>query len=94
MSVGRPPEWPRDRAILDRYIVVATPRYADFSPFESARPSRLTRGGTAESLPPLLRAALGGGRVRGGELEKPAWGIGFCDLEIVTTDQFEKIVGH
>lgn len=85
--------WPKGQAMVDRYVVVATPRFADFMPFESDAPVGPTRGDAGQNLPPFLRAALGGARTRGLEMEMPAWGIGFCDLQIVTPEVFEATKG-
>jgi hypothetical protein len=91
--LGPPPGWPQDQPMVDRYVAIATVRHADFTPFESEAPA-LTRGGAdVQSLPPFLRDALGGGRTRGGELDKPAWGIGFCDVQIVVPEVFAAIGG-
>ncbi len=81
--------WPKDQPMIDRYIVIATPRYADFKPFASRATMELTRGGGSPELPPFLRAVLGAGRTRG-DMDKPAWGIASCDLQLVTPDVFTK----
>lgn len=93
--VGLPQDWKERHPFVDRHVVVATPRYADFKPFESDAPLRAVRGsGEGSGLPPFLRAAMGGERVRGTELEKPAWGIAFCDLDVVTPEQFAASSGQ
>lgn len=80
--------WPADKAMLDRYVVVATPGYADFKSFESdATP---TRGTVAtEGMPPFLREAMGGAAVRGPQ-EAAAWGIAICDVHVCTPELFAK----
>ncbi|HEX5053886.1 MAG TPA: protein kinase [Planctomycetota bacterium] len=83
-------DWPADVPMVDRYVAIATPRYADFNPFESG--AGVTRGESFDNLPPFLQAALGGGRTRG-DMDAPAWGIGLCDLQLVTPAVFEKTKG-
>lgn len=80
--VGSDPHWPAERSMVDRYIVVATPRFADFLPFESAAP-RVRSRGSSDGMPPFLREALGGARTRGPEMDEGAWGLACCDLQIV-----------
>lgn len=82
--VGPSPGWHGEQPMVDRYVVVATDRYADFRPFESPAQLVRTRGAGEANLPPFLREALGGARTRGSELTKPAWGIAFCDLQILS----------
>lgn len=89
----RSDQWASDEPMLDRYLVIATPKYADFRPFAAERPS-LTRGGQDPSrLPPLLREALGGARTRGAfePSGAPDWGIAFADLKLVTPEMFDRL---
>jgi len=86
--VGVGERWPANVPMEDRYIVVATPRYADFRPFTSDAPA-VTRGGDTTELPPFLREALGATRTRG-DLDVPNWGIAMCKLTLVTPDHFES----
>ncbi len=82
--LGPGERWPADRAMIDRYLVITTARYADFTPFESR--ATTTRGGAVTAaMPPFLRQAMGGA-VRGGG-EGP-WGITSLDLHVVTPDLF------
>jgi Caspase domain len=88
--------WPEDQPMVDRYLVIATPAYADFRPFAEDRPT-LTRGGeVAEALPPLLRQALGGARTRGDfeGNDAPQWGIASVDLQLVTPEMFDRLVAR
>ncbi|MBL9078207.1 MAG: caspase family protein [Planctomycetes bacterium] len=80
--------WPTDQPMADRYVAIATARYADFTPFESAATVGPTRGGEP-ARPPFLEAALGGTRTRG-DTDDPAWGIATCDLQLVTPPVFER----
>lgn len=82
--VGLHPDWPDDRPLVDRYVVVATSRFADFRAFESEAPRRDSGTRGANFMPPFLREAVGGARTRGPELEQPSWGIVFCDLQLVS----------
>ncbi|HEX6811988.1 MAG TPA: caspase family protein [Planctomycetota bacterium] len=97
VELGPSPAWRQDRPMVDRYIAIATPRYADFRPFESQAPDP-TRGGkgpeTAD-LPAFLATALTGSITRGGnrEAELPAWGIQWLDLDLVLPGRFEALTG-
>jgi hypothetical protein len=84
--------WPEDQPMVDRYIAIATPRYADFKPFTSDATMGVTRGGGDPELPPFLRAVLGAGRTRG-DMERPAWGIASCDLRLVTPSVYAQTRG-
>lgn len=88
--VGPGEHWPADRTMVDRYVVVATARYADFKPF-AAKAVVLRGGGDVEALPPLLREAMGGARTRGPQEPNP-WGVACQDLHLVTTDAFPRTV--
>jgi hypothetical protein len=80
--------WPEAQPMLDRYIAVATPRHADFGPFESKATYSPTRGTVDPALPPFLRAALGSARTRG-DMDRPAWGIATCDVQLVQPQVYE-----
>ena len=93
----RSTDWPADQALVDRYLVIATPSYADFKPFAEEHPT-LTRGaGDLSALPSLLRQALGGARTRGAfepANTVPEWGIAFADLRLVTPEMFDRMPGR
>jgi hypothetical protein len=94
VELGPDPKWQHDRPMVDRYVVIATSRYADFSPFESRAPA-LTRGGKIETgaMPAFLAGALTGSTTRGGnEAGAPAWGIQWLDLELVLPDRFDALI--
>ncbi len=79
MLLGMDPDWALERPMRERYLVIATRRYVDFSPFitESA-----TRAESVE-LPGVLRIALDGSRTRGGgsvPVDPGSWGIKAVDL--------------
>jgi hypothetical protein len=92
VELGPNPKWPHDRPMVDRYLVIATPRYADFSPFESRAPEH-TRGKLETgAMPAFLAGALTGSTTRGGnEQAAPAWGIQWLDLELVLPDRFDSL---
>jgi len=94
VELGPDPKWQHDRPMVDRYVVIATPRFADFGPFESRAPV-LTRGGKLETgaMPPFLAGALTGATTRGGNEKAgpPAWGIQWLDLELVLPDRFDAL---
>lgn len=86
VQVALPEAWTLERAMLDRYLVIATERYADFSSFESG--AQILRGALGEELrglPPVLRTALLGGLLRGGAGGTAGggdWGVGYVDLRV------------
>ncbi|MFY9340961.1 MAG: caspase family protein [Planctomycetota bacterium] len=87
--VGTDPGWKHDRPMIDRYVIVATDRFADFKPFEQPAERVRTRGGEeGAGLPPFLREAIGGARTRGDEATARAWGITFCDLQLMSSHCF------
>ncbi len=85
LSIFAGKHWREKRPMRDRYLAIATERYADFGSFvrdgvvvppESAR-------GAAEPLPPLLEQALTGGTTRGGMiLRKSERGFGIAALDV------------
>ncbi|HEU4417567.1 MAG TPA: caspase family protein [Planctomycetota bacterium] len=93
VELGPNPKWPHDRPMVDRYLVIATPRYADFRPFESRAPEP-TRGRLdTGAMPAFLAGALTGSTTRGGneQAAPPAWGIQWLDLELVLPDRFDSL---
>lgn len=87
--LGPHPDWPADKAMVDRYVAVATSRYADFKPFESTATVTARRGDNHdENLPPFLRRASGKSR---GAPKKPqqAWGIANLDLLVMRPQVFD-----
>jgi hypothetical protein len=86
--VGTNSSWPSERPMRDRYVVVATPHFAEFSAFVSRATVGLSRRDDARTatLPPVMRAALGGSASIGGDA--PPWGIATCDLQVVTPEAF------
>lgn len=74
IGVVRDPSWPLDRPMLDRYLIIATPRAADFSTVEHNEP---TRGPGGDSLPEALRRALSGDVTRGVDRPRSEGGEGF-----------------
>ena len=88
VRIGCDPGWlvrHPDRPMLERVVVIATRRYADFRPFESSAPQYGGHRGDGDGLPPFLREVVGGGRTRGDE--EAEWGIAFVDLPLVTPDK-------
>lgn len=89
VEVGPDPSWRQDRPMVDRYVVIATPRRADFQAFEShasldaAAPKR----GGDNPLPAFLAGALYGGATRG-DPGPPNWGVTWYDLALVLPEQF------
>jgi hypothetical protein len=87
MMVYSDPDWPLSRPMRDRYLVIATEKQADFSPFVS-KSSRLvakpktsgTRGG-ADGMPDVVAQALMGRQTRGGRSLKPR-SVGFSILAV------------
>lgn len=92
----RSDQWASEEPMLDRYLVIATPKYADFRPFAAERPSLTRGGGDPSRLPPLLREALGGARTRGAFEPQgvPDWGVAFADLKLVTPEMFDRLGGR
>jgi len=89
VRVGRPPEWARERPLRDRYVAIATVRYADFRFLEAAP----VRGFAGDGLPPLLRLGLIGTVAETPEQNPSttaAWGIATCDLHVVTPEAFQR----
>jgi hypothetical protein len=75
--VGPSAAWTHDRPMVDRYIAVATPKFADFSSCKSdstiEQVTAATRGGDDESgMPPALAFSMFGGATRGESLAKRA----------------------
>lgn len=94
VELGPNPEWRRERPMIDRYIAIATRRYADFTPFESRAELDVTRGSgdlPTAGLPAFLAGALGGETRGGGSGGAPAWGMQWLDLELVLPARFEAI---
>ena len=93
--IGRSAQWPRERAMVDRYIAIATPRAADFKPFEEEIPTRTRGDSTGVGMPPFLREAFGAGRTRGGSgggsIEEQPWGITSVDLRLVAPEVFDRL---
>jgi len=85
LSIFAGKHWQEKRPMRDRYLAIATERYANFEsfvrdgvvvPHESAR-------GSAEPLPPLLEQALTGGTTRGGMiLRKSERSFGVVALDV------------
>lgn len=94
--LGRATDWPAERAMIDRYLVIATPRYTDFRPFEAEQPTLTRSMVKVAGMPPILREALDGTRTRGEVTGKdaPMWGITSVDLQLVTPAMFDRIVGR
>ena len=72
------PDWPLERPMRDRYIVIATESWADFSIFVNKESQLVTkpkfdssRGGATEALPGILEQAFMGRSTRGGRSLKP-----------------------
>ena len=83
--VARSKSWGEQRGpMIDRYLAIATPRPADFRAFATAEPPSLTRG--EQDLPPFLAEALYRTRTRGDG--RAAWGVGYCDLHLVSPARF------
>lgn len=82
--VGPNPKWTLPRAMVDRYVAVATTTYANFHPFESQASldsSAATRG-AADGMPGVLHLALRGEPTRGNrqlDAEAP-FGVAWLDL--------------
>jgi hypothetical protein len=81
--------------MIDRYVVIATPRYADFKAFQFA-PETYRDGHkkVEDGTPEFLARALDGGRTRGGDGKAnsaPAWGITWLDLRLIPVDEFEQL---
>ena len=78
MVVWANPDWPLERPMRDRYIVIATEAWADFSIFVNKESQLVTkpkfdssRGGTTEAMPGILEQAFLGRSTRGGRSLKP-----------------------
>ena len=74
-----PESWDKQRPMRDRYLVIATREFADFSPLLGVR----LRGVGGVSMPQPLRHALAGPVTRGMVSEKvqePNWGILAVDV--------------
>ena len=74
-----PESWDKQRPMRDRYLVIATRTFADFSPLLGGR----LRGGNDEPMPQPLRHALAGPVTRGmgtEKVEEPNWGILAVDV--------------
>ena len=97
--IGRDSLWEEHEPMIERYIVVATPAYADFTQFQSAA-TTVTRGddGTkaedkTKALPPFLREAIEGGRTRGTNNRAGIdWGLTYFDLQLVSPEAYDKLV--
>ncbi|HEX6810035.1 MAG TPA: caspase family protein [Planctomycetota bacterium] len=83
--VGPSPRWTQPRAMIDRYVAVATTTWANFRPFESeaslAEIESVTRG-AGDGMPGVLQLALRGEPTRGDtrlDIEAP-FGIAWLDL--------------
>ncbi|MEE8468467.1 MAG: hypothetical protein V3T22_08435, partial [Planctomycetota bacterium] len=74
-----PESWDKERPMRDRYLVIATREFADFSPLLGER----LRGAGGAPMPQPLRHALAGPVTRGMVSEKvqePNWGILALDV--------------
>ncbi len=80
VQVGPSAAWLRNRPMVDRYLVFATPRFADFRPFAQAAPTTVRGGGEEEGLS-LLQTLQFGEVTRGSDAPMP-WGIAYVDLEL------------
>ena len=87
IELGADKNWPLKRPMRERYLVVATRDYVDFSPFISD--SVFRSGGSKlpslATLPGALRIALLGNRMRGGRelaMSSANWGTTWLDLLI------------
>jgi hypothetical protein len=81
--VGPNPKWPLPRAMVDRYVAIATTTPANFHPFESSASleDAVTRGG-ADGMPGVLHLALRGEVTRGNkqlDAEAP-FGVAWLDV--------------
>ncbi|MHC5064035.1 MAG: caspase family protein [Planctomycetota bacterium] len=79
MLLGMDPDWKLERPMRERYLVIATRRYVDFSPFITETATR----GAANELPGILRVALDGSTTRGGgavPVDPGSWGVKAVDL--------------
>lgn len=83
VQVGPSKAWTNERPMIDRYVVFATPRFADFQPFAQAAPTT-TRGGD-DAGRSLLETLTRGEVTRGNEAPMP-WGITHLDLELRALD--------
>jgi len=82
--VGPNPKWTLPRAMVDRYVAVATTTYANFEPFESSASleDRTVTRGAADGMPGVLQLALRGEPTRGNkqlDAEAP-FGVAWLDL--------------
>jgi len=85
LSIFAGKHWPEKRPMRDRYLAIATERYADFSSFvrDGVVVEPDTARGAAEPLPPLLEQALTGGATRGGMiLRKSERRFGVAALDV------------
>ena len=78
-----------DRAMLDRYLLIGTPVWADF---HSLQRKATVRGGPAPtSVPPIIETAMTGGLTRGASIradDPTRFGIAAVDLYVAdATDQ-------
>jgi len=79
ISLVAPREWPFDRPMRDRYVAVSTLVPVDLSEFRSPG---AVRGGEAPP-PPLIRRAMEGPLIRGGDsaaVDTADWGVTRLDL--------------
>ncbi|MEQ1631869.1 MAG: caspase family protein [Planctomycetota bacterium] len=79
VQVGPSKAWTRDRPMIDRYVVFATPRFADFRPFAQEAPATTRSAG--DGVRSLLETLTYGEVTRGNDAPMP-WGITHLDLEL------------
>ena len=94
VEVGPERGWQLPRPMIDRYVAIATPRHADFKPFESSAAIERDRGperGEDSPLPAFLAGALHGATTRGADPQPAGWGIAWLDLELVLPEQFARL---
>jgi hypothetical protein len=82
--VGPNSNWTLPRAMVDRYVAVATTTYANFQPFESSASLevRAATRGAADGIPDVLQLALRGEPTRGNKQPDPEapFGVAWLDL--------------
>lgn len=85
--VGPAPDWRGASPMLDRYLAISTPRWADFAPFEAAVAGAVTRGATAPALLDAVRPRTRGDAEPG---DAEPWGISWHDLELLPPEPAAK----
>ena len=83
-AIGPNRSWQPSRPMVDRYLAIATSKYADFHPFTSKAtlddlaPKRSGDGDRTGTLPPLLAVALAGQTTRG--ISATDYGVAYLDV--------------